>query len=221
MAPVGNPEAPALVEDALLAALRSGSEAAFRELVVRHQRAMLRVAEAYTPSRAVAEEVVQEAWLAVLSGLDRFEGRSSLRTWIFRILVNRAKSRGTREHRSVPFSSFEGDGDEDRGPVVDPDRFVSGGDHRWAGHWGAPPEPWNDLPAAKVIGAETRAVIERTIETLSVSQRRVITLRDVEGWTSEEVCDLLELTEANQRVLLHRARSKVRAALERHFGETG
>ena len=217
---MGNPDAAALVEDALLAALRSGSEAAFRELVVRHQRAMLRVAAAHTPSRAVAEEVVQETWLAVLSGLDRFEGRSSLKTWIFRILVNRAKTRGTREHRSIPFSSLEGDGAEDQGPAVDPGRFLRG-DHRWAGHWAEPPEPWNDLPATKAIGAETRAVIEKTIECLPVSQRRVITLRDVEGWTSEEVCDLLDLSEGNQRVLLHRGRSKVRAILERHFAESG
>jgi len=217
---VGNPEAAALVEDALLDALRSGSEAAFRELVLRHQRAMLRVAEAHTPSRAVAEEVVQETWLAVVSGLDRFEGRSSLKTWMFRILVNRAKTRGTREHRSIPFSSMEDDRSEEDGPAVDPDRF-SRRDHRWAGHWSQPPEPWNDLPATKAIGAETRAVIERTIETLPVSQRRVITLRDIEGWTSEEVCDLLDLSEGNQRVLLHRARSKVRAALERHFAESG
>jgi RNA polymerase sigma-70 factor, ECF subfamily len=220
VAAVANPEAAPLVEDALLAALRSGSEAAFRELVMRHQRAMLRLAEAYTPSRAVAEEVVQEAWLAVLSGLDRFEGRSSLKTWIFRILVNRAKSRGVREQRSVPFSSIPRDTSEEEGPAVSPDRFLGDG-HRWAGHWARPPEPWSDVPATTAVDSETRAVIEATIAALPIQQRRVITLRDVEGWTSEEVCDLLELSEGNQRVLLHRARSRVRAALERHFQESG
>ena len=213
VAAVANPEAAPLVEDALLVELRSGSEAAFRELVMRHQRAMLRLAEAYTPSRAVAEEVVQETWLAVLSGVDRFEGRSSLKTWIFRILVNRAKTRGVREQRSVPFSSLPRDGSEEEGPAVSPGRFLGDG-HRWAGHWARPPEPWTDVPAAKAIDHETRAVIEATIESLPIQQRRVITLRDVEGWTSEEVCEALGLTEGNQRVLLHRARASVRAALE-------
>ncbi|MGH9035674.1 MAG: RNA polymerase sigma factor [Acidimicrobiia bacterium] len=200
--------------ESLLDALRRGDEAAFRDLVVRHHAAMVRVAAAYVPSRAVAEEVVQETWLAVLEGLDRFEGRSSLKTWMFRILINRAKTRGVREHRNIPVSAF--DSDDGDGPSVDPERFLHG-DHRWAGHWAAPPEPWSDLPADQVTGKETLAVVEETIRGLPIAQRRVITLRDVDGWTSEEVCDLLDLTEGNQRVLLHRARSRVRGALERHL----
>ena len=203
-------------EAALVESLRSGSEAAFRELVARHQRAMLRVAEAYTPSRAVAEEVVQETWLAVVGGLDRFEARSSLKTWIFRILVNRAKTRGIRERRSVPFSSPEAGDADDAGPAVEPERFHPA-DHRWAGHWAQYPDPWSDQPAARAMESETRAVVEETIATLPAQQRRVISLRDIDGWTSEEVCDLLGLSEGNQRVLLHRARSRVRAALERHL----
>ena len=205
----------------LLDALRAGDEAAFRSLVVRHHAAMVRVASAYVPSRAVAEEVVQETWLAVLEGLDRFEGRSSLKTWMFRILINRAKTRGVREHRSIPVSAFErADDDEDDGPAVDPDRFFAP-EHRWGGHWTRPPERWSDLPADRLTGKETLAVVDETIRSLPVQQRRVITLRDVEGWTSEEVCELLQLTEGNQRVLLHRARSKVRAALEGHLATTG
>ncbi len=205
----------------LLDALRAGDEAAFRDLVVRHQAAMVRVASAYVPSRAVAEEVVQETWLAVLEGLDRFEGRSSLKTWMFRILINRAKSRGVREHRSIPVSAFEhGDDEDDDGPAVDPERFF-GADHRWGGHWAKAPERWSDLPADQLTGKETMAVVEDTIRNLPVQQRRVIALRDVEGWTSEEVCELLDLSEGNQRVLLHRARSRVRGALERHLMGTG
>jgi RNA polymerase sigma-70 factor, ECF subfamily len=202
-------------DQALVAALRSGSEDAFREVVARHHQAMLRVAQLHVPSRAVAEEVVQETWLAILEGLDRFEGRSSFKTWAFRILVNRARTRGTREHRSIPFSSLQDP--EEAEPAVSPERFLSEG--RSAGAWAAPPEPW-DLPAQRVTESETRAVIDETIALLSDQQRRVITLRDIDGWTSEEVCDLLELSEGNQRVLLHRARSKVRAALEDHFAKS-
>ncbi len=207
-------------ERQLVDALRAGDEAVFADVVVRHQAAMVRVAAAYVPSRAVAEEVVQETWLAVLEGLDRFEGRSSLKTWIFRILINRAKTRGVREHWSIPVSAFEhADEDDDDGPSVEPERFF-GADHRWAGHWRSPPERWSDLPADQLAGKETIAVVEETIRGLPLQQRRVITLRDVEGWTSAEVCDLLELSEGNQRVLLHRARSRVRAALERHLAGT-
>jgi RNA polymerase sigma-70 factor (ECF subfamily) len=203
-------------EKSVVDALRTGDEAAFRDLVLRHQAAMVRVAAAHVPSRAVAEEVVQETWLAVLEGLDRFEGRSSLKTWMFRILINRAKTRGVREHRSIPVSAFDTDDGDDDGPSVDPERFLHR-DHRWGGHWAAPPESWSDLPADHLTGKETLAVVEETIRGLPVQQRRVITLRDVDGWTSEEVCDLLELTEGNQRVLLHRARSRVRSALEHHL----
>ncbi len=208
-------------ERQLVDALRAGDEVVFADVVLRHHPAMVRVAMAYVPSRAVAEEVVQETWLAVLEGLGRFEGRASLKTWIFRILINRAKTRGVREHRSIPVSAFEHtDDDADDGPSVDPDRFLPG-HHRWGGHWSSPPTPWSDVPAEHLAGKETILVVEETIRGLPVSQRRVITLRDVEGWTAEEVCDLLDLTEGNQRVLLHRARSRVRSALERHLAETG
>jgi len=197
----------------LVAALRAGDEIAFREVVAGYHAAMVRVASFYVQSRAVAEDVVQETWLAVLEGLDRFEGRSSLKTWVFRILANRARTRGTRERRSVPFSSMADDSDE---PGIPPTRFRPATD-RWPGHWAEPPRPWNDVPAEKLEGGETRALVFDAIRTLPPSQRDVIALRDVEGWSAEEVCSVLGLSEGNQRVLLHRARTRVRAALERHF----
>jgi RNA polymerase sigma-70 factor (ECF subfamily) len=201
-------------ESALVAALRAGNEEAFATLVDLHTAPMRRLALTFVRSGAVADEVVQEAWLGVLKGIDRFEGRSSLKTWIFRILTNAAKTRAQREARSVPFSSLEGElADDERS--VDPDRFL-GADHRLAGHWASPPETWRDVPEARLISAETRSVIERAMEGLPPTQRLVIALRDVEGWASDEVCDALELSEGNQRVLLHRARSKVRAALEEY-----
>ena len=197
-------------ESALVAALKAGDERAFMALVEAHTAGMRRLALTFVRSAAVADECVQEAWLGVLRGLERFEGRSSLKTWIYRILANVAKTRGAREARSVPFSSFASEEDED---PVDPDRFLPD-DHRYAGHWAAPPEPWR-----AVLAAEARAVVEEAIDALPLQQRQVISLRDVEGWSSEEVCNVLELSETNQRVLLHRARSRVRAALERYLGE--
>jgi len=165
---------------------------------------MLRLALIHSPSRAVAEEVVQETWIAVFRSLDSFEGRSSLRTWICRILINTARRRAAREGRSVPFSAVMGDAE----PPVDPARFRREG--RWVGHWVELPVD----PAERVLGAEVREQIGRAISALPSPQREVIVLRDVEGWSSEEVCDALELTPGNQRVLLHRARAKVRQALE-------
>jgi RNA polymerase sigma-70 factor, ECF subfamily len=197
-----------------VSALRGGDEAAFMRLVEAYGSSMLRVAQLYVPSRAVAEEVVQEAWLGVLKGIDRFEGRSSLRTWLFTILTNRAKTRGERESRSVPFSAL-GDPDDGDGQSVDPDRFFSSG--RWEGHWSTPPQP---LPDEQLLAAETREAVERAIADLPPNQRAVITLRDVAGLDSDEACSVLDLSETNQRVLLHRARSKVRAALEEYFQET-
>jgi RNA polymerase sigma-70 factor (ECF subfamily) len=199
---------------ALVARLRRGDEAAFRSLVERHHSAMVRVAMAHVPSRAVAEEVVQETWLGVVRGLDRFEGRSSLKTWIFRIVVNRAKTRGVSERRCVAFSDLPAHGDEEAG--VDPERFVGEG-HPGAGHWVSQPRPFGDLTANGVLSAELRSRIGAAIDALAPRQRQVITLRDVEGWSSAEVCAALGLTEANQRVLLHRARSSVRASLERYL----
>lgn len=199
----------------LVAALRAGDEQAFRDLVRRYHASLVRLASASVSTQAVAEEVAQETWLAVIRGIDRFEGRSSLKNWIFSILVNQARTRAVKEHRVVPMSSWGVDGAE---AAVDPDRFVPAG-RRWAGHWSDPPRPWTDVPAEELAGKETLAVAAAAIDDLPDRQRQVITLRDVEGWPAAEVCQILGLTEANQRVLLHRARSRVRAALERHFDE--
>jgi RNA polymerase sigma-70 factor, ECF subfamily len=199
----------------LVAALRARNEAAFAALVSELGPSMLRVARMYVSTRAVAEEVVQETWLAVLTGIDRFEGRSSLKTWIFRILANRAKTRGEREGRTVPFSSVAGadrDGDE---RAVDPDRFLADG------HWASPPSGWADLPENRLEGKETLAVVQAAIAALPEAQRAVITMRDVEGWSSEDVRNVLELSESNQRVLLHRARAKVRRAIEAYLEDDG
>jgi RNA polymerase sigma-70 factor (ECF subfamily) len=204
--PVEHPP-PAAATDpdiALVERLRAGDEAAFMELVERHHAALVRLAQSFVSSRAVAEEVAQETWLAVLNGIDRFEGRSSLKTWIFRILVNRAKTRGEREARSVPFSSLE----NADGPSVDPDRFVD------AGAWNAPPRSWEGEPVERLLAGEARSVIDAAIEKLPPVQRQVITLRDVEGLDADETCRVLDLTDGNQRVLLHRARAAVRQALE-------
>ena len=195
-----------------LAALRAGDEKAFLVIVQRLHPSMLRVASAFVSSRAVAEEVVQETWLGVLKGLAQFEGRSSLRRWIFGILANCARSRGVREARSVPLSSLGRE--EDEGPAVDPSRFRPPDDSHWPGHWSAPPVPWAE---EQLLRREAVEAAERAVEALPASQRAVITLRDVEGCDSKEVCQTLGISEANQRVLLHRARSKVRAALEDHF----
>ena len=195
-------------DDALVAALRLGDERAFGGLVCRHHAALVRLARASVSSDAVAEEVAQETWLAVIEGIDRFAGRSSLKTWIFSILVNKARTRGVRDKRVVPMSSL---GRPSATPAVDTDRFV-----REGRHWSAPPAPWAQGPADRVIASETMAVAARAIAALPPRQRTVITLRDVEGWTSEEACALLGLSEGNQRVLLHRARTHVRSALEEH-----
>ncbi|MFL5404427.1 MAG: RNA polymerase sigma factor [Myxococcales bacterium] len=205
--------AQASAEDArVVAALRAGDEKAFLALVQSLNAPMLRVASVYVSSRAVAEEVVQEAWLGVLKGLSAFEGRSSLRRWIFGIVTNCARSRGVREARSTPFSAM-GPAEDDE-PAVDPGRFLPPDHPRWPGHWSEPPTAWAE---DQVLNKESLGVVEAAIALLPVNQREVITLRDVLGWTSEEVCESLGISEGNQRVLLHRARSKVRAALEKHF----
>jgi RNA polymerase sigma-70 factor (ECF subfamily) len=198
----------------LIERLRARDEDAFMSLVDRLQPMMLRVARMYVSSQAVAEEVVQEAWLGVLQGIDRFEGRSSLRTWILRIVSNIAKTKGQREGRSVPFASLAGD-DLDR-PTFDPDRFLGPGEE-WAGHWSSMPTEWRGLPDERALASETLVVVRAAIDALPPMQAEVIRLRDVLGWTSEEVRNALDLTETNQRVLLHRARAKVRRALEREM----
>ena len=197
-----------------LEALREGDEAAFLALVERHHGAMVRLARVFVRSDGVAEEVAQEAWLGVLAGLPRFERRASLRAWIFRILVNQAKARAAREARSAPLSALE-DPAEDGETSVPPERFL-GADGRWPGHWASPPQAW---PEELVASREAVTLVGVALEGLPPLQRTVMTLRDVEGWESGEVCELLGVSEGHQRVLLHRARSAVRARLEVAFGE--
>jgi RNA polymerase sigma-70 factor (ECF subfamily) len=193
----------------LVERLRAGDEEAFMELVRNLNPSLLRVARMFVPTSALAEDVVQETWVAVLNGIHRFEGRSSLKTWIFSILTNTAKTRGVRERRSVPFSALE---TEEGGfePVVERSRFTG------TGHWAVLPRAW---PEDRLMAKETLSVIERAIERLPPNQQLVVTLRDVEGWTADEVRNALELSETNQRVLLHRGRGKVRRALEQYLSE--
>src|SRR3954453_807197 len=202
-----------LDDERLVGALRRGDEDAFMALVDRYGALMLRVASMYVRTPSVAEEVVQEPWLALLEGLGPFEGRSTLKTWMFRILSNRAKTRGERESRCLPFSSCLPADDGDDAPAVDADRFM-GPDGRYPGGWAAFPRDWSTVPDARLLSHETLDMIRGAIHELPRRQQEVILLRDVEGWSSEEVCCALRLTEVNQRVLLHRARSKVRTALE-------
>jgi RNA polymerase sigma-70 factor (ECF subfamily) len=200
----------------VLAALRDGDETVFSRLVRAHGPGMLRVARKYVSTETVAEEVVQETWLGVLRGLDSFEGRSSFKTWLYRILMNTAMSRGEREARSVPFSTLVSETGEGE-PTVDPSRFQTEG--RWAGHWAAPLESWAS-PEPRLLQAEAREVIGRAIAQLPKAQAIVITMCDIEGFSPEEVCNVLDISLTNQRVLLHRARTRVRQALEDYMGET-
>ena len=204
-------------DQSLVDSLRAGDESAFEILIDRYHNSLLRLAMFYVPSRAVAEDVVQETWLGVLQGLARFEGRSSLKTWIFRILTNRARTRGQREGRSIAFSDLAvaeaGSGELS----VDADQFWPADHPSWANIWVSYPRNWNELPEDRLLSHETLARVQAAIAALPPSQREVIRLRDVEGWTSEEVCNVLEITETNQRVLLHRARAKVRRDVEQYL----
>jgi RNA polymerase sigma-70 factor (ECF subfamily) len=201
-------------EQRLVHALRRGDERAFAALVETYHSSLVRVAQTFVRDRAVAEEVAQETWLGVIRGLGKFRGDSTLKTWIFRILTNRAKARAVRERRSLSYSALTLDSVE---PAVDPGRFLDDDHPRWPGHWGSPPSSWSSLPEERLLAGETLSCIQGAIGALPAMQQQVITLRDVEGWTSDEVCGLLDLTETNQRVLLHRARAKVRAALETYL----
>src|SRR3954454_14574375 len=200
---------------ALVEALRAGDEDAFVELIRAHHSVLLRVAMIYVSSRPVAEEVVHETWLRVLNGLDRFQGDSSLKTWIFKIASNIARTRALREGRCRPFSSLIS-ADARTEPSVDPDRFFPADHPRFPGRWALAPHAWQ-IAEERVVESETRDVIREAVELLPAAQRLVITLRDIEGWSADETCRALELTEGDQRVLLHRARCTVRAALERHL----
>ncbi|HEV2812622.1 MAG TPA: sigma-70 family RNA polymerase sigma factor [Solirubrobacteraceae bacterium] len=202
----------------VVAALRRGDEAAFTALVHRYQTLMLRVARGYCRDPRVAEEVVQETWMALFEGIDRFEGRASLKTWLFRVLVKRAITRGTRERRQVPFSAL-GPADDEDGPTVDPERFLPADHPRFAGHWAAYPGDWGALPHERLVSRETITAVREAIEQLPERQRTVIAMRDIGGFSADEVCGALDLSEGNQRVLLHRARAKVREAVERQLGE--
>ena len=216
--PMSEAAGPGTDDPEQLTALRAGDERAFVRLIESHHAAMVRLAMSYVPSRSVAEEVVQDTWLAVLNGLGRFEGRSTLRTWIFRILLNQAMTRGRREHRSVPFSALFDPVREPAEPSVDPARFLDRTEKSPA-QWLHPPRRWEGEPEGRLISRETLDHVGRALDALPASQREVIVLRDVEGWTSREVCNVLDITETNQRVLLHRARSKVRRALEQYLDE--
>lgn len=202
---------------ALVEKLRAGDEQAFMMLVKQYQAAMLRIARMYVSSGAVAEEVVQESWLGILRGLDSFEGRSSLRTWMFRIVANVAKTRARREGRSVPFSALAGE-DDDAGSDASSFRDAS---DPFPGHWRTPPADWRGVPEDVLLGDETIRAVGLAIAELPPMQAEVIRLRDVLGWTSGEVRNALDLSETNQRVLLHRARSRVRHALEGYLSERG
>ena len=204
-------------ESMLLTALRNGDEAAFVEFVERYHGPLKRLARSLGASESVAEEIVQETWLGALRGLDRFGERSSLKTWLFRILTYQARERAARERRSVPFSSLARaeEGDDYAGPAVDPDRF-QGEDGTWAEHWAVPPRPWSQ-PHVRLAAMEAREQIRNALATLPPRQQLVVALRDAEGLTSAEVCEVLEISEANQRVLLHRGRAAIRSVLEEYI----
>jgi RNA polymerase sigma-70 factor (ECF subfamily) len=202
----------------LIEQLRNGNEDAFGALFDRYATAMLRLAMVYVRVRAVAEEVVQETWMAVLEGLNRFEGRSSLKTWLFRILTNCAITRAQREGRSIPFSSLEDSDNDYTEHAVDPEQFLPA-DHQRSGHWVSFPSNWQEMPEERLLSQETRAHLEKAINALPPNQREIIILRDIEGWSSVETCDFLGISEVNQRVLLHRARTKVRTVLGNYFQE--
>ena len=195
----------------LIRLLQAGDQAAFRRVVMQYHASLVRAARAFVPSTAIAEEVAQETWLAVIRGIDRFEGRSSFKTWLFRILMNQARTRGVREARSTPVDTQFDESE----PSVAASRFEDA-NGRYPGHWRSSPTDWGGLPERALESEETTMVILDAIAALPERQREVITLRDIEGLTAEEVEDVLDLSDGNQRVLLHRGRSKVRAALERH-----
>jgi RNA polymerase sigma-70 factor (ECF subfamily) len=202
----------------LVAALRRGDQDAYAALVEELTPALTRLALAHVPSRAIAEEVVQDTWLGVINGIDRFQGRSALRTWIFQILLNTARTRGKREKRTLPFSAFRRRAEEGRDePAVDADRF-QGRRGEQPGAWARPPVEWSS-PEERLSQEQARKVMLEAIAQLPPRQREVITLRDILGYSAAEARNALDVSETNQRVLLHRARSKVRAALEELFDE--
>jgi RNA polymerase sigma-70 factor (ECF subfamily) len=199
-------------DGAVVRRLRDGDERVFRDLIERWSGVMLRLALSHLESRAIAEEVVQEAWLTVLRSLDRFEGRSSFRTWVLGIVVNLARSRARAERRSTALSDAASH-------AVDSSRFLAADHPRWPHHWAVEPATWR-TPEQELLAAETRKVILDAIDELPAAQREVLVLRDLQGVAAADVCNILGLTDTHQRVLLHRARSRVRNALERYFAAT-
>jgi RNA polymerase sigma-70 factor (ECF subfamily) len=221
--PLGVPRSPAAdysEEGVLLAGLREGDEAAFAWMVDCYSPPLMRLAAIYVSSRASAEEVVQETWVAVIRGIDGFEGRSSVKTWVYRILMNIARTRGARESRSIPFSSTPTALHEGSGPAFDPGRFLPESHEHWPGHWASFPQAWETEPEDRLLAEETMRLVKACIADLPPAQREVTVLRDVQGLSAAEACALLGITDASQRVLLHRGRSKIRAALESYFGAT-
>jgi RNA polymerase sigma-70 factor (ECF subfamily) len=197
----------------IVSGLRAGDAAVFAEVFDRYNGSLVRVAMRYVPSRAVAEEVAQDTWIGVIEGIDRFEGRSTFKTWLYKILIYRARSRGERERRTTPMSALA---DDDSAPSVPTERF-RGSDALWAGHWATPPRRWDGDAEDRLLAGEARSVIDAAIAEMPLAQREVIVMRDLSQFSAVQVCELLGLTEANQRVLLHRARSRVRAALENYL----
>lgn len=202
-------------EQQLIASLRGGDEEAFDELVTRHHSALIRMAMGYVADREVAEEVVQDTWMAVIEGLGRFEGRSSLRTWIFGIMIHKAKDRGVREKRHTTFSSFDST-DDDGEDTIDPSRFHQSGE--WAGHWAFPPQPWDDQTPEKLLASQQAVTaMHKAITALPQTLKAVLILRDVEGIEAKDACEILKITETNLYVRLHRARERVRQAVETYL----
>lgn len=197
-------------DSTLLESLLDGDERAFATLIDRHHGEMLRLAKAFVDDEPAAEEVVQETWMAVIDGLDDFEGRGSLKTWIFSILTNLAKKRGKKDARTVPWSELS-DEPLDGEVAEESNRFSA------EGRWSAPPVPWNTDPEQEAMRAQQLEIVQETIDQLPASQQAVVTMRDVQGWPAEEVCEVLDITRGNQRVLLHRGRTSVREALESHL----
>jgi RNA polymerase sigma-70 factor (ECF subfamily) len=205
-------------DDSLVAALRQGDESAFEWLLGTYDSTLRRVARNYVPTDTLADDVVQDTWMGLIRGIDDFEQRSSLKTWLYRILLNIARTKGVREKRSIPFSSAADALADSAEPAFDPERFrAPTATEQYPGGWVSFPMAWETQPERVVESSETVGIVNAAVEQLPPAQREVLTLRDIEGWTSAEVCNALELTETNQRVLLHRARARVRRALELYF----
>ena len=205
-------------DDSLVAALRQGDERAFEWLLGTYDSTLRRVARNYVPTDALADDVVQDTWMGLIRGIDDFEQRSSLKAWLYRILLNIARTKGVREKRTIPFASAANALAEGGEPTFDPERFrPPTPTEQYPGGWVSFPMAWETEPEHVLESVETAGIVKTAIEQLPPAQREVLTLRDIEGWTSFEVCNALELTETNQRVLLHRARARVRRALELYF----